>query len=87
MCVGTNPIYLLFVEIDGSMDELDIQAVVPGNYVRAKIKIVKQIEIEQFRKYLTDIGAQGVTIIASKPVADVQRANAAVKLARQLSRP
>ncbi|AVE44185.1 metallophosphoesterase [Acinetobacter baumannii] len=68
-----------FVEIDGSMDELDIQAVVPGNYVRAKIKIVKQIEIEQFRKYLTDIGAQGVTIIASKPVADVQRANAAVK--------
>lgn len=68
-----------FVEIDGSMDELDIQAVVPGNYVRAKIKIVKQIEIEQFRKYLTNLGAKGITIIASKPVADVQRANAAVK--------
>lgn len=62
-----------FIEIDGSMDEVDIKLAVPNNYVRCTLNTSKQSEIEQVRQFLLDNGAQGVTILAQKKVVEVER--------------
>lgn len=67
-----------FIEIDSSMEQIDIEEACQGNYVRIKLKAVKQIEVEKFKKYLTDCGALGITAIMQKDSASVARANSTV---------
>jgi hypothetical protein len=66
-----------FVEIDGATDPDDIPLIVDGNYVRVKINSSKAADIETMRQFLTDSGAQGVTVLQVKDVAPVARAGGA----------
>jgi len=72
-----------FIEIDGATKPEDIPLMVDGNYVRAKIFSSKPSEIEDLRKFLTDSGALGVTII-SQPKAGVTRTASTVKAGASL---
>ncbi len=66
-----------FVEIDGSTDPDEIPLIVDGNYVRVKINSSKAADIEAMRQFMTDSGAQGVTVLQVKDVAPVSRAGGA----------
>ena len=72
-----------FIEIDGATKPEDIPLLVDGNYVRAKIFSSKPSEIEDLRKFLTDSGALGVTII-SQPKAGVTRTASTIKAGASL---
>ncbi len=72
-----------FIEIDGSTMPEDIPLLVDGNYVRAKIFSSKPSEIEDLRKFLTDAGALGVTIV-SQPKTGVTRTASTVKAGASL---
>lgn len=57
-----------FVELTSSTNAEDIPALVEGNYVRATVEM-NESEIKDFRKYLEDLGAVGVSIVANvKPI-------------------
>jgi DNA repair exonuclease SbcCD nuclease subunit len=72
-----------FIEIDGVTKPEDIPLLVDGNYVRAKIVSSKSSEIEGLRKFLTDAGALGVTIV-SQPKTGVTRTASTVKAGASL---
>jgi DNA repair exonuclease SbcCD nuclease subunit len=55
-----------FVEITDGMPRAEIEGVVRGNYVRARIGLAKLEDIETVRSYLAGLGAKGVTLIALK---------------------
>lgn len=72
-----------FIEIDGATKPEDIPLLVDGNYVRAKIYSSKPSDIEDLRKFLTDSGALGVTVI-SQPKTGVTRTASTVKAGASL---
>jgi len=67
-----------FVEIDAATAPEDIPLIVDGNYVRAKTYSGKSADLEALRKFLTDSGARGVTIVA-QPATGVTRTASTVK--------
>jgi DNA repair exonuclease SbcCD nuclease subunit len=53
-----------FIDIDASMDEMEIALAVDRNYVRAKINKSKAEDVEKLRDFLTKSGAKGIVINA-----------------------
>lgn len=53
-----------FIDIDASMDEMEIALAVDRNYVRAKINKSKVEDVEKLREFLTKNGAKGIVINA-----------------------
>lgn len=72
-----------FIEIDGATKPEDIPLLVDGNYVRAKIFSSKPSEVDDLRRFLTDSGALGVSII-SQPKTGVTRTASSVKAGASL---
>lgn len=67
-----------FVEIYSDTDPDEVPLVVDGNYVRAKIEVAKQSEVEELRSWLTECGAKGVVIHPIKKPVD-ERSTATAK--------
>lgn len=65
-----------FVDFDPEWSELEEAEYIQGNYVRAKLDNASNDEVEQVRKYLTDLGARSVQII-HVPKTEVSRECAA----------
>jgi hypothetical protein len=55
-----------FVEITAETDPSEIELLVDGNYVRAKLNSSKQSDVEESRQYLLDCRAKGVVVIANR---------------------
>lgn len=55
-----------FVEITAETPIDEVEMLVDGNFVRAKINSSKQVEIQELRAFLDGAGAKGVTILAHK---------------------
>lgn len=53
-----------FIDIDASMDEMEISLAVDRNYVRAKINKSKAEDVEKLREFLLKSGAKGIVINA-----------------------
>lgn len=53
-----------FIDIDASMDEMEVSLAVDRNYVRAKINKSKTEDVEKLREFLIKSGAKGVVINA-----------------------
>lgn len=53
-----------FIDIDASMDEMEISLAVDRNYVRAKINKSKSEDVEKLREFLLKSGAKGIVINA-----------------------
>ncbi|EMJ3295809.1 metallophosphoesterase [Acinetobacter baumannii] len=63
-----------FVEIDGSMSEVDMALKASGNYVRCTVNSsAKQSDIETIRQFLMDNNAKGVVILSQKKIVEVER--------------
>ena len=67
-----------FIELDELTNPDDIELLVDGNYVRAKIYTAKESEISAFRETLMKAGAKGINII-SQPPTGVTRVASTVK--------
>ena len=72
-----------FVEITEKTAVHDIPLIVDGNYVRAKLPRVSQSDVEQFREFLTDSGALGVSLLV-EPTSAVARSRSSVKAGASL---
>lgn len=53
-----------FIDIDASMDEMEVSLAVDRNYVRAKINKSKSEDVEKLREFLLKSGAKGIVINA-----------------------
>lgn len=53
-----------FIDIDASMDEMEVALAVDRNYVRAKINKSKTEDVEKLREFLIKSGAKGIVINA-----------------------
>ena len=62
-----------FVEIDGSMSEVDVALAADGNYVRCTLASDKAEDVENVRKFLLDSGAKGINMLYAKRVVEVER--------------
>lgn len=63
-----------FVELTGSEDPAELEGIVKGNYVRGKITITNDSELEEFRAALQQFEPAGVVIHPQKKVVAVTRA-------------
>lgn len=62
-----------FVEIDGSMSEVDVALAADGNYVRCTLASEKAEDVESVRSFLLDSGAKGINMLYQKKVVEVER--------------
>lgn len=51
-----------FIDITGEEDPIDLELLVDGNFVRARIGEATNVEVNEWREKLIDMGAKGVTI-------------------------
>lgn len=72
-----------FVEITDKTDTSDIPLIVDGNYVRAKLPKLPASDIEEFRQYLLDSGALGVSLLV-EPTGALARSRSSVKAGASL---
>lgn len=68
-----------FVEITSATDPDEMPLLVDGNYVRVKLNTSKSADVESIRQFLTDHGAQGVTVVAQRDASSVARTASTVK--------
>lgn len=68
-----------FVEISGDMDSKEVAALIPGNYVRAKLKSSKTAAVKAAREHLEKLGAAGVRIDVVPESTRVRVSGAVVK--------
>lgn len=69
------------IDID---DESELEMLVTGNFVRAKIDGLTEAEIVAFRKQLEDYGAKGVTIISQNSKRPVSRTGTTISASKTL---
>ena len=62
-----------FIDIAAEMDPDDIELLVDGNFVRARINSTKVSDINALRDMMTKAGAKGVTVMAQKALAAASR--------------
>lgn len=68
-----------FIDITSDMDDDEIPLLCDGNYVRAKLNVSKDSEVEDFRQWLMDCGAAGVSIHPVRDLGNVTRSGSTVE--------
>jgi len=68
-----------FVDIDATTTKAELNSVVTDNYIRIKVKITKESQIEEMREQLMSMGAKGVVINSIRDNTATARTGATVQ--------
>lgn len=68
-----------FIDLDPSMSHDDIPLIVDGNYVRARVEVERESQIQELREYLMDCGAAGVVIHPIRTASEASRTGSTAK--------